>query len=174
MSISAIMFVLFRNPPAAFRLQEIEERVSNRTGFPVADSNDRYDKLWPLDEADLVADVGQDGVLHYRDPPRYARLPDVPPLEGRMYKISFSSRYWDRDISDGPAMRYALTILTLLAQHDVEGVWYCSHYYQDGADIAPSTTQSALQMVMDFVAVGMTSNGRPVRYIRTDVGVIDI
>ncbi|MDN7901467.1 hypothetical protein QZM82_35285 [Burkholderia cepacia] len=174
MSITAHLFVLFKAPPSAERLAAIAETLSNRVGLPASDFTAGSEQLQPVDDADLRADIHEDGALHYRSDWRSSKLIGAPTLEGRLYEIGYLTRHWSASYAEGPAMTYALTQLVLLSQSDVEGVWYTDSYVEDGATIPASTHEMVHRMIDEFVAVGETTGDRPTRYIRTDGCVINI
>lgn len=67
-------------------------------------------------------------------------------------------------------MEYAITLLTLLAQTDVEGVWFVSDSYFEGG-VAPKQTHKSVHEMLDiYVRIGATFGGEPVRYIRSENG----
>lgn len=172
MSVCANIFVLFRDVPTASRLADLAEAISNRTGDPVKEGSEPYGRLVDVDDADLLASVNEDGSLDYLGRERPSKLLGVPSIQGRLLKIGYLSRYWSADCPNGPAMYYALTMLVLLAQQDVEGVWYTWDDYSDGAQLPPMKRDDVHRMIDDFAAVGEHSNGRPTRYIRVEDGTV--
>lgn len=175
MSTTAHLFVLFTAPPTIDRLAALAETLSNRVGLPASDFTSGDERLKPVDDADLWADVQEDGALHYLSDSRSSRLIGAPALDGRLHEISYLTRDWRTDYAEGPAMRYALTQLVLLSQDDVEGVWYTNDYsLQFELRIPASTHQTVHRMIDEFVAVGETSGGNPTRYVRVDGCVINV
>lgn len=175
MSVCANVFALFRNAPSAARLAEIAEIISNRTGYPVNSGPEAHGQLVVVDDADLLVDVNIDGSLNYLSRPRFTKLIGVPSIQGRLFQIGYLSRFWSPDDPQGPAIRYALTMLILLTLPDVEGVWYTWDGYSDGATLPLMTHTAVHRMIDDFVAVGEASHGHPTRYIRTeDSSVINV
>ncbi|ABO60423.1 hypothetical protein LA345_36745 (plasmid) [Burkholderia vietnamiensis] len=78
-------------------------------------------------------------------------------IEGRLFKIDYLTRYWEVFSSglgffDGPAVRYALTLLVLLAQSDIVAVWYGADDYHDGAHIKRVTQEIAHRMIDEYIA----------------------
>ena len=165
MSTSACIFVLFRNEPGASRLAEIEETISNRVGHPVSSNPRGYERMVPAEDADLLADINDDGSLHYLSEERPCKLIGVPAIQGRLFVIHYLSRHWQADsYAGGPAIDYAITLLTLMAQLDVERVWYTTDDYQLGCCVPPMTPAIAHQMIDDFITVGDIFQGRTVRH----------
>lgn len=171
MSVCANIFVLFKDVPSTSRLAELEEVISNRTGMPV--SGDEYRRLNPVEDADLVADVAEDGSLNVRSRQRHSKLCGAPTIQGRLMRISYLSRHWDAACyPQGPAMRYVVTLLVLLARPDVQGVWYIDDCSLEGNVAIPAMTRdSAHAMIDNFIAIGEMTDGRPTRYIRTEDGL---
>ncbi|WP_207002607.1 hypothetical protein [Trinickia mobilis] len=172
MSITAHLFVLFKSQPSADRLASIAEILSNRVGLPASDFTEGRERLRPVDDADLMADVRDNGDLNYRSNARTSKLLGAPQLDGRLYEIGYLTRYWSTSYSGGPAMTYAFTQLVLLAQADVEGVWLSNSYCEDGLTIPASTHETVHRMIDDFVSVGETTGHEPTRYIRTEDGLV--
>jgi len=172
MSVCSNIFVLFKDVPTANRLAELGEIISNRTGMPVS-SND-YQRLMLVEDADLVADVAGDGSLNYWRSQRYSKLCGTPTIQGRLMRISYVCRHWDAACyPQGPAMLYALTMLVLLANPHVAGVWHIDDCSLEGNVIIPAMTRDHVHtMIDDFVAIGEMTDGRPTRYIRTEDGTV--
>ncbi|MBN3729428.1 hypothetical protein G3N98_00545 [Burkholderia sp. Tr-20390] len=85
-------------------------------------------------------------------------------IEGRLFKIDYLTRYWEvfrggMDFFDGPAIRYALTLMVLLAQSDIEGVWYGADEYHQGAHIKRMTNEIAHRMIDEYIARKCTQRG---------------
>ncbi|TES61934.1 hypothetical protein E2P84_43015 [Burkholderia cepacia] len=174
MSITAHLFVLFKSPPSTERLAALAETLSNRVGLPASDFTEGSERMMPVDDADLRADVDDDGALHYCADWRSSKLIGEPTLQGRLYEIGYLTRDWSEGYREGPAVTYALTQLVLLSQGDVEGVWYTNAWcLQFDATIPASTHATIHAMIDEFVATGQTSGDRPTRYIRVDGGVIN-
>lgn len=177
MSICANFYVLFRETPAAERIDAIEELVSNRTGFPApanrnSPQDDQYERLLPVLDADFCAEISHDGALKILDSPRNSRLLGEPSLEGRLFENSTLRRHWTKENGSGHVIHFALTMLTLLSQSDIEWVWYTSDY-NEGLR-RPVTQFDVHQMIDDFIRVGDLTDGRPTRFIMTAAGVINI
>lgn len=172
MSVCSNIFVLFKNVPTANRLAELGEIISNRTGMPVS-SND-YQRLMPVEDADLVADVAEDGSLNFWRSQRYSKLCGTPTIQGRLMRISYLCRHWDAACyPQGPAMLYALTMLVLLANPHVQGVWHIDDSSLEGNVTIPAMMRDHVHtMIDDFVAIGEMTDGRPTRYIRTEDGTV--
>lgn len=172
MSVCANIFVLFKDVPTASRLAELEEIISNRTGIPVSSTD--FHRLMPIEDADLVADVAEDGSLNFRRGQRYSKLCGTPTVQGRLMRISYLCRHWDAACyPQGPAMLYVLTMLTLLASSHVQGVWYIDDSSLEGNVTIPAMTRDHVHtMIDDFVAIGEMTDGRPTRYIRTEDGAV--
>lgn len=156
MSICANFFVLFRESPTPERLKALDAIIANRTDGAIAprDHQPDYERLIPVEDADLVADVNEDGSLHYLDRQRYSPLIGVPSLQGRLHILRTLMRCWTDWYPEGPAVEYVVLTLALLAQDDVTGVWYGDEKYQDGVTIPSMTKNSALAMLDDFIRIG--------------------
>jgi hypothetical protein len=88
MSICAHIFVLFRKPLSEARIAAIDELISNRTGVPVPAKREDisedlygYDRFLPVPEADLCADVSEDGALSILSTERLSKLLGEPSIE---------------------------------------------------------------------------------------------
>jgi len=174
MSITGHLFLLFKSPPATERLAALAETLSNRVGMPASDFTEGAERMVPVEDADLRADVREDGALHYRADWRSSKLIGEPTLEDRLYEMRFLTRDWSESCREGPAMTYALTQLVLLCQDDVEGVWYTNDWsLQFEATIPASTHGTVHRMIDEFVATGNVSGDKPTRYIRVDGLVIN-
>jgi hypothetical protein len=162
MSIGAYILVLFRDQPSTTRIQEVESIISNRTGAhlgarsarPSTSIDDVYERLVAEYDVDLYASVNDDGSLTWVNSRRHGPLLGEPSLQGRLFGINYLSRYWSTDYPQGPAVMYAVTLLTLMSQPDVNGVWYSADDFQDGRTIAAATHQSVHQLLDDFVRIG--------------------
>lgn len=179
MSICAHIFVLFREPVTEARIAAIDELISNRTGVPVPAkreeiSDDRYwyDRFLPVPEADLCADVSEDGTLNILRTERHSKLLGEPSIEGRLYENNTMSRHWREGYAEGPAIQFALTMMTLIDQPDVQWVWYTDDYKERMHKAMART--DVHQLIDDFIRVGKTNGGRPTRYVYSDSGVISI
>jgi len=171
MSICANIFVLFQAAPAVARVAEIEEAISNRTGMPVKPKGEIYNRLIAVRDVHALVDISEDGVFHYHDS-WSATSSAVPPLDGRVYKISYTTRWWDKDYPEGPVITYALTMLWLMSQADVADVWYMSDSYSEGGRYQRMSKAQVHEMIDDFVAIGDSTSGRTTRYIRAEDGTI--
>lgn len=156
MSTCANFFVLFREPPTPERLKEVEAIIANRTNGVIAPRNHQpdYERLTAVEDADLVADVNEDGSLHYLNRQRYSPLIGAPSIQGRLHVLQTLMRLWADWYPEGPAVEYVVLTLSLLAQDDVIGVWYGDEKYQDGGTIPPMTKAAAYQMLDDFIRIG--------------------
>lgn len=171
MSTCANIFILFKAMPAEARVAEIDEAISNRTGLPVEPQGERYGRLIALKDAHSLVDISEDGIFNYHDSGS-AISPAVPPLDGRLFYISYVARWWDKLYPEGPAITYALTMLWLMSQADVVDVWYMSDSYSEGGRYQRMSKSQVHEMIDDFVAIGDITSGRPTRYIRTEDGSI--
>lgn len=170
MSVCANIFVLFKSAPSPARLAEIEEVISNRTSRPVEPPDSDYGRLRLFHDADLRADVSEDGTLHYLYRERAIKPTGVPSIQDRLFAISYLSRWWDEGYPEGPVMEYAVTMLCLIAQADVSGVWYMSD--SDGGDFPCMSRDSVHRLIDSFIAVGEKFGGKPVKYIRSESGIV--
>lgn len=171
MSTCANIFVLFSGTLTDARIAGIEEALSNRTAVPVDHDEKRYGRLHALEHADDLVEISDDGFFQYQDKKRDI-APTITSLQGRFFHISYVSRWWDKIYPEGPAIFYSLTMLWLMSQADVEGVWYTSDSYSEG-DRYPRMSKSEVhQMIDDFVTTGDITNDRPTRYIRAVDGSI--
>lgn len=117
--------------------------------------------------------MNDDGSLRVLDRQRYSPLLGAPRLEGRLYRIDYLSRYWDSHYRQGPMIQYAITMLCLLSQPNVEGVWYDSDsFWSDGGTSKAMTSSSVHALIDEFVAGGEYSGGQPTQYICTDGGLV--
>lgn len=170
MSTAASIFALFKSPPSAGRLAEIEEILANRHQRPVESAKARYCRLAPVPGADLRVDVTDEGMLHFLGVERYDKLIGVPSMDDRLFEIGYPTRWWSESYAEGPVIEYAITMLCLLSQADVSGVWYSADNYDDGACLAPMTHDQVHELIDAFVAVGNMRGGRPARYIFSQGG----
>lgn len=161
MSTCAVFFVLFDRQPSPDRISDIEALICNRTEpvriISIFDDPE-FGHLAPIDDADLLADINDDGSLHYLHRERHTPLIGVPSMQGRMFKLAPLTRLWTEWCPDGPAVEYVTTALVLLAQDDIIGLWYGDEQYQDGVTLPPMTKEAALQMLDDFIRVGVRNN----------------
>jgi hypothetical protein len=171
MSTCANIFVLFKAAPADMRVAEIEEAISNRTGLPVEPKGEIYNRLIAVEDSHALVDISEDGIFHYHDS-WSATSSAVPRLDGRVFRISYSARWWDKAYPEGPVITYALTMLWLMSQVDVVDVWYMSDGYSEGGRYQRMSQAQVHEMIDDFVAIGDTTSGRPTRYIRAEDGTI--
>ena len=178
MSVCANITVLFKDAPDADRLQAVEQILSNRTGMPISDDAQPYGRMVEAFDVDLLADVNDDGSLRClgRADRRNSPLLGAARLQGRLYRIDYLSRYWEPHYKQGPLLQYAITMLCLLSQPTVEGVWYDSDsLWSDGGTSKGMTTSRVHALIDDFVTAGEYSHGQPTQYILTESGqVIDI
>ncbi|ABO60426.1 hypothetical protein LA345_36760 (plasmid) [Burkholderia vietnamiensis] len=72
MAVGATIFVLFREPPPASRVGQLDGLIEHCTGARRAERTDEYERLVVVDEADEYVDVGSDGMLIYYADPRVA------------------------------------------------------------------------------------------------------
>lgn len=170
MSICAHILVLFRQKAPADRISQVEEAISNRIGYALNVDPHPYGRLVEIDDADLHADVNDDGSLRWNEKGRQTPFIGVPSIQGRLFGINYLTRHWSPDYSEGPVADYAITLLTLLAQPDVEGVWFVSDYYFAGGTAPKQTHQSVHEMLDTFVQIGATFGGKPARYVRSEDG----
>lgn len=156
MSTCAVFFVLFKAPPTSVRLKELEAIIANRTAGGIAGLVESvYGRLKPVEDADLVADITEDSSLHYLHKERPAPLVGVLSIQDRLHILDPLVRWWAPDSPEGPAMEFVITILVLLAQKDIGGVWYGDEHYQDGVTIPAMTKSDALRMLDEFIQVGV-------------------
>lgn len=180
MSTCANFFILFRSLPTAERVSELEEAISNRTEIPVpiASEREHYGRYVEVYDADLRADVSAEGVLTWLGRERYSPLLGVPSIQGRLFENSTLERHWSKEYSNGPAITHIITALTLLAQPDIEWVWYVSDHFSEGGNAPALTHTSVHGMLDDYIAVGnltfdtQTLQTRPVKYIWSEGGFI--
>ncbi|MDR8093127.1 hypothetical protein KPB05_37355 [Burkholderia gladioli] len=123
---------------------------------------DGYERLVLVEYADEQASIGDDGTLHYGEKGRSlleaesGQRVGLPPLDGRLFRISYLTRDWQENYPEGPAISYALTMLVLLAQPETDGVWYENEWnLQFDVSLAPVTKAAAHQLIDRFVAIGM-------------------
>lgn len=124
MSICANIFVLFKTTPAARRVREIEVDIIKKIGhapwtFDGLDVGFLQSYSGEMDE--LSFDVA--GHIEQLRRPRSGLLPGPVSAE-RFFHISYLSRWWSETYPDGPMTKYGETMLTLLAQPEVEMVWF--------------------------------------------------
>lgn len=178
MSVCANITVLFKNAPDAGHLQAVGQILSNRTGMPVSDDAQPYGRMVEVFDADLISDVNEDGSLRCTgdDGQRLSPLLGAPRLQGRLYRIDYLSRFWESHYRQGPMVQYAITMLCLLSQPNIEGVWYDSeNFWSDGGTSKAMTPSRVHALIDDFVKAGEYSHDQPTRYIRTEDGrVINI
>lgn len=172
MSTSANIFVLFQGEPSPVRLASLEEMIANRLGRPVEAATSTYNRMVAVLDADLNADAGEDGHLHFLGRERSSKPPGQPSIDGRLFQISYLTRWWDDGYAEGPVMDYSLTMLCLLAQSDVAGVWYTPDNYSDGMRCPGMTRERVHALIDSFVGIGEMSSGKPTRFIRTECGSV--
>lgn len=171
MSITANIFVLFDAPPSRDRLAQLEEIISNRTGGPVGSVVENFERLCMVEDADEVVDVLPDGTLHYLAHGRNAWDPHCPvsgnsPIQDRLFEIVYLSRWWSDNCPEGPLMEYALTMLCLESQPDVQRVWYTDSSYYHGIRLSAMSHERIHELIDRYVAIGKISEGKPARYTR--------
>lgn len=126
MSVCANIYCLFRQePPTSERVASLQATIWNRLGYSdVYDhGGSQYGRLVPEEDADVLYDFHEDGTVERLHRARYSPLLGNATREGRFYTISYLTRWWSEDYPDGPMGEYAITLLTLLAQPDIELVW---------------------------------------------------
>lgn len=161
MSTCAVFFVLFNEQPSPDRIKSIEALIANRTDpTRIISANDHSESghLTPVEDADLLTDINDDGSLNYLHKERYAPLIGVASTQGRLLKLGPLARLWSESYPYGPAVDYVTTALVLLAQDDIIGLWYGNEQYQDGVTIPPMTKEAALQMLDEFIRIGIRDN----------------
>lgn len=158
MSVCANFFVFFATAPSAERIDQIDALVSNRTGQVIRPYKERYGRLIAVEDADLYADVSDDGCLTYLARARSSKLIGEPSIQGQLFQLDPLSRYWSDWYPDGPIVEYVITILSLLAQPDVKWVWYGRDGYQDGIEWQAVTHQTAHAMLDNFITIGQRAD----------------
>jgi hypothetical protein len=134
MSECAGIYCLFKVAPSIERVAAVQAAIWERVG--VKKRNHDYGQL---EEAELegVSAFQLDGLLSTFD--------------GRFFKISCLTRWWSVDYPKGPMVEYVVTMLTLLAQDDVEAVGYAP---DEHGHINAVTKDEVHQMLDDFIRVG--------------------
>ncbi len=148
MSTTAMFFVLFKSQPTKDRLLELEAIISNRVDMT------NFCQLEQVDESDLYASINDDGSLEFLNTARCRPLIGIPSIQNLLYKSWPGRRLWADWYPDGPAAAYVITLLVLLSQPDIAGVWYGDEKYHDGVTIPATTKESALKMLDDFIRIG--------------------
>jgi hypothetical protein len=166
-SITAMILVQFRHTPSSARIAQIEEVISNRLQQPIVSPPERYHRLVSADEAKVVAEVSEDGNLHIVELGSWYPG-EHPSTRGRLFVIDYLTRYWETTYADGPMMMYALTMLCLLAQTDVNHVWYLHTYEIEGAKFPCKSRNDVHLWIDDYVRIGNMKDGRQAKYIRAD------
>lgn len=161
MSKCANIFVNFTYEPPRERIHSLLELISNRTQVPVSD-DEIYGRLVKCDENVFVDNNGQ---IKFTDSGPYG--------SHYVYQISYLTRYWSTTYPEGEIMVYALTLLTLLDQNDVQNVWYSDDDYRDYT-LPCLDAESIHGLINDFVRVGETTSGELTRHIHTEDGVISV
>lgn len=164
MSVYATIFVMFHEPPSSARVAELDLVIAQYIGTRNEPRSDDFERLVAVDLADGYVEVASDGMLQYYADSRGADRPNAKSIEGRLFKIDYLTRYWEVSrgevtFPDGPAISYALTLLVLLAQSDVEGVWYGADDYHYGAHIKRLTAEGAHRMIDEFIAYRYAQRG---------------
>lgn len=155
MSTCAVFFVLFNAIPTPERILQLEAIIANRAPNMISETKENdFGHLIAIEDADLYADVNEDGGLHYLDRARYSPLLGVPSIQGRLYELCPLSRVWDKWSPDGPAVDFVVLMLTLLAQGDVLHVWYGTEKYQEGVTLPAMGRDSVLELLDDFIRLG--------------------
>lgn len=149
MSICANILFLFSERPSIVRLMELEIKLENRLGreIPVTGSGDGYNRV--MCAKGLNAVLSSDKTLIVTD--NYS-MNDL--FDEKMWRISYTTRMWSEDIPRGPMPDYAVTLLTLLAEKDIEAVWYLDDYYTEGGDYSPVSAADVHRLLDKFIAIG--------------------
>jgi hypothetical protein len=165
MSICANVLMLFDKTPSAARIRQLEDVIANRLRVrdwqQLATTQDPHGRLVAVDCADLHADVNDDGSLKWdsdgRNSPRYGE----PLLQGRLFCISYLTRYWSPGYPDGPLTDYAVTLLTLLSQSDIQSTWYVDDSFFEGGGTEPQQTPQSVHDMLDaYIRIGLRGNSQ--------------
>lgn len=167
MSVTAMILVQFRLPPSLARIAQIEAVISNRLQLPLVPPPERYHRLVPAAEAKVCAEVSEDGTLHIVKLGGWYPV-EHPSTRGRLFVIDYLLRHWDTDYAEGPMMMYALTMLCLLAQTDVNHAWYLHTYEIEGAKFPNMSRNDVHLWIDDYIRIGNMKDGRQAKYIRAD------
>lgn len=140
--------------------------ISNRLRIPIRPPSERYQRLISAEEAQLAPEVSPDGTLHLKKWGRsWTPTFGYSSAQGRLFAIRYVLRYWEDYYADGELMIYAVTMLTLLAQPDVNLVWYMSDYNIDDGEIPCRNRADVHQLIDDYVRVGNKMHARPTKFI---------
>lgn len=122
MSMDAEAVVLFKKPVPPARA----EAVRTRAGI---------DEIREVDNADLHCWVSDAHQLEYRESARSSALIGEQSLQGRLWHAWLGGRYWTEQLKDyvGNPTKYRRSISAMLAEPDVEAVWYGTSLLQDGS-----------------------------------------
>jgi hypothetical protein len=138
-SACAGIYCLFKVAPSPERVAAVQAAIWERVEVDGLDLKERNHGYGQLKEAELqgVSAFQLDGFLSAFD--------------GRFFKISYLTRWWSVDYPEGPMGEYVITMLTLLAQDDVEAVGYAP---DEDSHIHALTKADVHQMLDDFIRVG--------------------
>ena len=178
MSRSAAIFFLTPDKPSVQRLGELSESISNRIAYPLGKGSYGGHEIVGVDDmpsvwgsVDRYVEIDSKGFLHWFTDPK----PNIDStvLEGRLHLIFYSTRFWSTDYPQGPLLKYATTLLTLLSQPDISRVWYTTGTFEEGCCIEPMTRDAVHKLIDDFIRIGENnSSGEKVRYIRDSDGCV--
>lgn len=113
MSMSAEVFVLFREPVTEARALVVRECAGMNS----------LEEVW---DADLHCWISDSGQLEYLDKARSGPLLGERSLEGRLWHGYLGGRYWSKSMPDygGDPAHCRRVISALLDQQEIEGIWY--------------------------------------------------
>lgn len=153
MSICTNIYCLFKDIPSAERIAEVQKVIDNRLGrdeFSRPHDKD-YGHLIAENDVDTDYSFRDDGTVTLLDRPRIGPLMNEPLRQGKFFCISYLTRWWSTSYPDCPPTEYVITLLALLAQGDIEGVWYVQDDWHTAERL---TTESVHGMLDAFIQVG--------------------